>query len=223
VCEWNLSSGASVVGRPAGPADDASVLSAGRSFPLDGTFYPVGSQAWTMMIGVTEEVVVMAEAPVPTEDRFAAVRQNNQAGTRPFTRSEHSGTQHVSPFWRHFLQMLAVMAAGMIATGALFLTIVGVKTWDEVTTQYPTQALLAIAAGMTVPMVAWMVYRGMGWKHSAEMAAAMIVPVVPFLCLVWFDVTKSAQCGGYCLIAIAAMLGLMLYRRNEYSMQMTRR
>jgi hypothetical protein len=43
-------------------------------------------------------------------------------------------------------------------TGALFLTIVGVKTWDEVTIPYPTQALLAMAAGMTVPMVAWMVY-----------------------------------------------------------------
>jgi hypothetical protein len=72
---------------------------------------------------------------------------------------------------------------------------------------------------MTVPMVAWMMYRGMGWKNSYEMAAVMIVPVVPFLCLVWFDVTKSAQCGAYCLVAIAAMLGLMFYRRDEYSMK----
>ena len=66
---------------------------------------------------------------------------------------------------------------------------------------------------MSVPMAAWMVYRGMGWRNSSEMAAAMVVPVIPFLCLVWFNVTKSAQCGGYCLIVIAAMLGLMLYRR----------
>jgi hypothetical protein len=71
-------------------------------------------------------------------------------------------------------------------------------TWDEVTTQYATQSLLAMAAGMTIPMVAWMVYRGMGWKNAFEMAAAMIVPVIPFLCLVWFGVTKSAQCGAYC-------------------------
>ena len=60
----------------------------------------------------------------------------------------------------------------------------------------------------------------MGWKNSYEMAAVMILPVIPFLCLVWFDVTKSAQCGAYCLVAIAAMLGLMLYRRDEYSMKM---
>ena len=97
----------------------------------------------------------------------------------------------LSPFWRHFLQMLAVMVVGMIATGAIFLTIVGLKTWDEVTTQYPTQALVAMAAGMTVPMVAWMVYRGMGWKNSYEMAAAMVLPVIPFLCLVWFGVTEE--------------------------------
>jgi hypothetical protein len=35
----------------------------------------------------------------------------------------------------------------MIATGAVFLTIVGLNTWNEVSIQYPTQALLAIAAG----------------------------------------------------------------------------
>ena len=46
------------------------------------------------------------------------------------------------------------------------------------------------------------------------MAAVMALPVIPFLCLVWFDVTKSAQCGAYCLVGIAGMLGLMLYRRR---------
>jgi len=116
--------------------------------------------------------------------------------------------------------MLAVMVVGMIATGAIFLAIVGLKTWDEVTTQYATQSLLAMAAGMTVPMVAWMVYRGMGWKNSYEMAAAMILPVIPFLCLVWFDVTKSAQCGAYCNLTVVAMLALMRYRRSAYTMQM---
>ena len=42
-----------------------------------------------------------------------------------------------------------------------FLSIVGLKTWDEVTLQYPTQSLLAMTAGMTIPMVAWMLFRGM--------------------------------------------------------------
>jgi hypothetical protein len=69
-------------------------------------------------------------------------------------------------------------------------------------------------------MVAWMLYRRMGWKNIYEMALAMVVPVVPFLCLVWFNITESAQCGAYCAVTVLAMLALMQYRRSEYSMQM---
>ena len=129
------------------------------------------------------------------------------------------GRPHLSPFWRHFVQMLAVMAGGMIAAGAVLVAVVGLKTWDEVTTQFATQSLLAMAAGMTVPMVAWMLYRGMGWKNSGEMATVMALPVIPFLGLVWFGVTKSALCGAYCAATVAAMLALMLFRRGVYSAQ----
>jgi hypothetical protein len=89
-----------------------------------------------------------------------------------------------------------------------------------VTIQYPTQALMAMAAGMTIPMVAWMLSRGMGRKNSYEMALAMVVPVIPFLCLVWLDVTPGAECAAYCASTVVAMLGLMYYRRNEYSKDM---
>jgi len=134
--------------------------------------------------------------------------------------SDRRHGRHPSHFWRHFLEMLAIMVAGMIATAAIFLSVVGLKTWNEITVVYPTQALLAMAIGMTTPMVAWMLYRGMGRRNSYEMALAMVLPVIPFLCLVWFHVTQSAQCGAYCALTVAAMLGLMLYRRSEYSMQM---
>ena len=129
--------------------------------------------------------------------------------------------RHPSPFWRHFWQMVVVMAAGMVGSAAIFLTIVGMD-WEEATVRRPTASLLVIAAGMSVPMMAWMLQRGMGWKNASEMAAVIVLPVIPFLCLVWFNVTESAQCGAYCLISIAAMFGLMLYRRGEYSMDMER-
>lgn len=135
--------------------------------------------------------------------------QTGRRGTRP------------SPFWRHFLQMLAVMMVGMVASAAIFLTIVGMA-WEEATREYPTASLLVIATGMSVPMTAWMLHRRMGHKNALEMAVVMVLPVIPFLLLVWFDVTKSAQCGAYCLVSIAGMLGLMRYRRDEYSMEMVR-
>lgn len=125
--------------------------------------------------------------------------------------------RYLSAFWRHFLEMFAAMAAGMVATCAIFLSVVGLSSWDQVTVRYPAQALLAMAVGMTVPMVAWMAYRRMGWRNSVEMTAAMALPAIPFLCLVWFEVTKSALCGAYCAVTIVAMLGLMFYRRSQYS------
>ena len=72
-------------------------------------------------------------------------------------------------------------------------------------------------------MVAWMMHRGMGWKNSSEMAAVMVVPVVLFLCLVWFDVTKSAQCGAYCALTVVAMLALMRYRAPSTPCRCSRR
>jgi hypothetical protein len=163
-------------------------------------------------------VVIMADARVP--DRLSAAVQARQPGTPLVMPAGTARRLHVSSFWWHFLQMLAAMTVGMIATGAIFLTLVGLKTWDEVTVQYPTQALLAMATGMTVPMVAWMLLRGRGWKNTGEMAAAMVLPAIPFLCLVWFGVTASAWCGPYCLSTVVAMLALMRYRRSEYSTPM---
>jgi hypothetical protein len=162
----------------------------------------------------------MAQPRAPTRARAAVVEPAQQMDPPQARPPEVGHKRRLSPFWRHFPEMLAAMAVGMIATGAIFVSITGLKTWDEVTVQYPTQVLLAMAAGMSIPMVAWMLVRGMGRRNAYEMAAAMVLPVLPFLCLVWFDVTKGAQCGPYCLTTIVAMLVLMRYRRSTYSMAM---
>jgi hypothetical protein len=161
----------------------------------------------------------MAAQPIPDPVASPVIERDRAALTSRGT-PDRQRRRHISPFWRHFLQMLAAMVVGMIGTGAVFLSVVGLKTWEAVTIQYPTQALLAMAGGMTAPMVAWMLYRGMGWKNTYEMAAAMVLPVIPFLLLVWFDVTKSAACGVYCAVMVLAMLALMFYRRGEYSKEM---
>ena len=127
--------------------------------------------------------------------------------------------EHRSHFWRHFAEMIAVMLVGMFAGAAVFLSIVGL-TWNEATVRYPSASLLVMAFSMTVPMVAWMRHRGHGWRNTSEMAAAMVLLVIPFLCLVWFHVTEKALCGLYCALMIPAMLGVMLYRRSDYSMAM---
>ena len=108
------------------------------------------------------------------------------------------------------------MGIGMFAGAAIFLSIVQV-TWDEALIQYPVQSLLVMAVSMTVPMLAWMRHRRHDWKRSTEMGAAMVVPVIPFICLVLFDVTKGALCSLYCVATISAMLGVMYHRHSDYS------
>ena len=44
----------------------------------------------------------------------------------------------------------------------------------------------------------------------------MIVPAIPLICLRVADLVGPI-CGPYCLLSVLAMIGVMGYRRNEYS------
>jgi cytochrome bd-type quinol oxidase subunit 2 len=134
------------------------------------------------------------------------------------TSSPHHPWRH---FARHFLEMAAVMVGGMLAAGFVFMVVLnlaidGEITWEQALVDYPAQALLVVAVGMSVPMIPWMRHRGHSRRSAYEMAAVMAVPAIPFVCLALFDVVKGAQCSLYCLIGFVAMPALMIYRRSEY-------
>jgi hypothetical protein len=129
---------------------------------------------------------------------------------------EVADQRHLIPVWRLFLQVLAAMVAGTIATGLIFASIIGFKTYGQVNVLYPWQILLAMAAGMSIPAVAWMLARGMGRRNAAEMAAAIVLPVLPFVGLAWSGVTSSAVCWGYRATAVVAVLVLLRSRRGSY-------
>jgi hypothetical protein len=59
-------------------------------------------------------------------------------------------------------------------------------------------------------------YRRHNWRSSSEMAAAMVVPAIPLICLRLLDVISGPICGLYCLVTVVAMVALMLYRRSDY-------
>ena len=81
-------------------------------------------------------------------------------------------------FARHYAEMLIAMFVGMfvlggVLAGLLLLAGVDVGDWRE---DAPALLLLGMAFTMTVPMVAWMRYRGHGWAPAGDMALAMFVP-----------------------------------------------
>jgi cytochrome bd-type quinol oxidase subunit 2 len=127
-------------------------------------------------------------------------------------------------FARHYLEMAAVMGIGMFAAAFVLMVILnlavrGDVTWERALLDYPAQALVGVAIGMSVPMIPWMRHRGHSRRSAYEMALVMAIPVIPFLCLALFDVVKGAQCGLYCGIGFVAMLALMIYRRDQYGVE----
>jgi hypothetical protein len=77
--------------------------------------------------------------------------------------------------------------------------------------------LLSMGLTMTVPMVAWMRYRGHAWRPTTEMAASMLIPTVVAMALVGTGVMNQ---GAVMVVEHVAMLtGMliaMLLRRDEY-------
>jgi hypothetical protein len=72
---------------------------------------------------------------------------------------------------------------------------------------------------MTVPMVIWMIVRGHGWRHSAEMAFAMVAPVAATIGLSLLGVGESQPWISKVshLGMLLGMLIAMLYRRDHYT------
>jgi hypothetical protein len=124
-------------------------------------------------------------------------------------------------FARHYAEMVVAMLLGMFVLGgigAVLLGAVGVDTgsWHD---DAPALMLGSMAVTMSVPMVAWMRYRGHGWAPCWEMTASMVVPSVAAIALLWGGVVEDS--GALMAIQHAtmfpAMLLVMLLRRDEYT------
>jgi hypothetical protein len=61
-----------------------------------------------------------------------------------------------------------------------------------------------------------MLYRGHSRRSAAEMAAAMIAPALPFVCLRLGHVISGPVAGPYMGASMVAMVALIVYRRREY-------
>jgi hypothetical protein len=155
----------------------------------------------------------MAYARTSTKARSATDPTHGQSV--PLARSPVAGQKrHLPPFWRHFLEMLAPVSVGMLATGAIFLSIVGSKTWDQVTVQYPPGPA-GDGGRDDHPNGGLDALPGNGTPERPRDRGGNGPPPGPVLCLVWFDITRRAWCGAYCSTIVAMLvLVVMRYRRR---------
>jgi hypothetical protein len=122
---------------------------------------------------------------------------------------------------RHYLELVAAMFLGMAVLGipaVAALGAVGVSS-SELESDAPALLLFGMALTMTMPMVAWMRYRGHGWPASGEMVAAMMIPTFGVIALLGSGIVDDvhALLMAEHVVMLPAMLVAMLLRRDEYS------
>jgi hypothetical protein len=129
-------------------------------------------------------------------------------------------------FVRHYVEMVVAMFLGMGVLGVPAGWAMGPlgTSWSELHADAPALMLFGMAVTMTVPMVAWMRYRGHGRRANTEMSASMFVPTFAVIALLWGGLVEDI---GVLLIVehvamLLSMLAAMLLRRAEYTCGMDR-
>ena len=123
---------------------------------------------------------------------------------------------------RHFLEMCVAMCVGGGALNALIFVIgPAVLGYPDLRATSPSLALLIIACSYTLPMAAWMRWRGMAWRPIVEMSGATLGLAVALIALAAWDVLTAEQLYrwalGFCGPACLLMLPVMLLRLGMYT------
>ena len=113
----------------------------------------------------------------------------------------------------------AALVGGMAIVVVLGLVLVSLANRPGSVWLPTTAVLLGMAVIMTVPMVAWMRYRGHTWRPSTEMAASMFLPTFAVIAVMWGGLLEDF---GTLLVIehvamLPSMLVAMLLRRDEYA------
>jgi hypothetical protein len=124
-------------------------------------------------------------------------------------------------FIRHYVEMVVAMFAGMLVLGVPgegALWAIGTSTSD-LKVDAPALVFLGMAVIMTVPMVAWMRYRGHSWRPCGEMAASMFLPTFGVMAVMGAGIVEDFMTlmSVEHVVMLPSMLVAMLLRRDEYS------
>jgi hypothetical protein len=125
-------------------------------------------------------------------------------------------------FARHFLEMcVAMCVGGAILALLVFAAIPTVFGSPNLREQFPELSLLAIAVILTVPMAAWMQFRGMAWRPIVEMSLVPIGLATVWIGAVWTGLVSSStlqvEFGRFCGISCVGMFVVMLFRLDLYT------
>ena len=126
-----------------------------------------------------------------------------------------SAGRQIWTFGRHYIEMCIAMCIGVAVTSFLLRSAADTSGVD-LRQEWPGLSLLAISVGISLPMAAWMRFRGMEWRPILEMSMAGILAV---MVVAWFGLISASgvKVGTVCGVACVAMFGAMLFRLDVYT------
>jgi hypothetical protein len=135
-------------------------------------------------------------------------------------RSTHGASR--SSFWRHFLEMVAVMVVSMVVFGAAVSGVFALLGHGNLL-HYTALRGLLMTIYMVLGMSLWMRHRRHGWPSVLEMSAAMMVPYVllvgPFAA---GFLSKGTFLSAMHVLMLPCMYLAMVRRREEYEQDHSR-
>jgi hypothetical protein len=118
-------------------------------------------------------------SPLASRGRTAkTARPDRVADKAAETISRRRQTAH---FVSHFLEMCAPMCIGFAVGDLVYFWAAEQQGYSEPFKQLPEVSVLVVTFTMTAPMAAWMLFRGMPHRATAEMSAAMPILAIVLL------------------------------------------
>ena len=125
----------------------------------------------------------------------------------PAAASTISRWRRTGHFLRHYFEMCAPMCVGFAVGDLVYFWTAGQFGYSEPFRELPELSVLIVTFTMTAPMVAWMLFRGMPRRETAEMAAVMPVLAIALLTLGGLTVVPK---GDLALLEHGLMMPVML-------------
>jgi hypothetical protein len=132
--------------------------------------------------------------------------------------ARHRRIGGLAHFVLHFLEMCMPMCVGWAVGDVVYFAVADALGSSEPFRDWPALSLAIVTFNMTAPMVAWMRFRGMPQRPTAEMAAGMIVLAVVILAAGWLGIVAMESLAWLAHgLMMPAMLVPMLLRLELYT------
>jgi hypothetical protein len=121
-------------------------------------------------------------------------------------------------FLWHFLEMCLVMCIGGITINVLFFGLAARLGFPNLFEKFPQFSLLLVGVNLSIPMIAWMRFRGHEWRPTLEMASTSIILPVLLIGATWLSlIPESSQLPLLKKLVCPVMLIPMLFRLDLYT------